>query len=160
MRPSQGIRIDGRRRSGAVIDPVMYWTNGAYEIDDEQSRLDMDRVVAWLAESLGTAPSRRRPCAALGRGRRYAGALSRRSNDRLCSRRHRLHRFAYLSTSMLSRNIAGTDSAAGWCRPCSTTRTCAGAGCSTPLTPPRSLRSVRSSSRRRDGDAAAAAAAS
>jgi GNAT superfamily N-acetyltransferase len=29
----------------------MRWTNGAYEIDDEQSRLDMDRVVAWLAES-------------------------------------------------------------------------------------------------------------
>ena len=29
----------------------MRWTNGAYEIDDERSRLDMDRIVAWLAES-------------------------------------------------------------------------------------------------------------
>ena len=29
----------------------MRWTNGAYEIDDEQSRLDMNQVVAWLAES-------------------------------------------------------------------------------------------------------------
>ena len=29
----------------------MRWTNDAYEIDDERSRLDMDRIVAWLAES-------------------------------------------------------------------------------------------------------------
>jgi GNAT superfamily N-acetyltransferase len=29
----------------------MRWTNDAYEIDDEQSRLDLDRIVAWLAES-------------------------------------------------------------------------------------------------------------
>jgi len=27
------------------------WTNGPYEIDDDQWRLDMDRIVAWLAES-------------------------------------------------------------------------------------------------------------
>ena len=29
----------------------MRWSNDAYEIDDERSRLDMDRIVAWLAES-------------------------------------------------------------------------------------------------------------
>ena len=36
----------------------MRWTNGAYEIDDDRSRLDMDRIVAWLAESYwaGTQP--------------------------------------------------------------------------------------------------------
>jgi len=27
----------------------MRWANGDYEIDDERSRLDMDRIVAWLA---------------------------------------------------------------------------------------------------------------
>jgi hypothetical protein len=29
----------------------MRWTNDAYEIDDERARLDMDRIVAWLATS-------------------------------------------------------------------------------------------------------------
>ncbi|MGH2616932.1 MAG: GNAT family N-acetyltransferase [Thermomicrobiales bacterium] len=29
----------------------MRWTNGDYEIDDERSRLDMDRIVGWLAKS-------------------------------------------------------------------------------------------------------------
>ncbi len=37
----------------------MRWTNGAYEIDDERSRLDMDRIVAWLAESYWAGASRR-----------------------------------------------------------------------------------------------------
>ena len=36
----------------------MRWTNDAYEIDDDRSRLDMDRIVAWLATSYwaGTQP--------------------------------------------------------------------------------------------------------
>jgi GNAT superfamily N-acetyltransferase len=29
----------------------MRWTNGEYEIDDERARLDMERIVGWLAES-------------------------------------------------------------------------------------------------------------
>jgi GNAT superfamily N-acetyltransferase len=29
----------------------MRWSNGEYDIDDEQARLDMDRIVGWLAES-------------------------------------------------------------------------------------------------------------
>ena len=29
----------------------MRWTNGVYEIDDDRSRLDMERIVGWLAES-------------------------------------------------------------------------------------------------------------
>ena len=33
----------------------MRWTNGSYEIDDDRSRLDMDRIVAWLAESFGSS---------------------------------------------------------------------------------------------------------
>ena len=29
----------------------MRWTNGEYEIDDDRARLDMERIVGWLAES-------------------------------------------------------------------------------------------------------------
>jgi GNAT superfamily N-acetyltransferase len=29
----------------------MRWTNGEFELDDDRARLDMDRIVAWLAES-------------------------------------------------------------------------------------------------------------
>jgi GNAT superfamily N-acetyltransferase len=29
----------------------MRWSNGDYEIDDDRSRLDMDHIVTWLAES-------------------------------------------------------------------------------------------------------------
>jgi GNAT superfamily N-acetyltransferase len=29
----------------------MRWTNGDYELDDDRARLDMDRIVAWLADS-------------------------------------------------------------------------------------------------------------
>ncbi len=29
----------------------MRWTNGEYEIDDARPRLDMDRILGWLAES-------------------------------------------------------------------------------------------------------------
>jgi GNAT superfamily N-acetyltransferase len=36
----------------------MRWNNGDYELDDDRARIDMDRVVAWLAESYwaGTQP--------------------------------------------------------------------------------------------------------
>jgi hypothetical protein len=27
------------------------WTNGAFEIDDDRTRLDLDRVTYWLAAS-------------------------------------------------------------------------------------------------------------
>ncbi|MCC7023872.1 MAG: hypothetical protein IT338_13705, partial [Thermomicrobiales bacterium] len=29
----------------------MQWTRGAFELDDDRARIDMPRVVAWLAES-------------------------------------------------------------------------------------------------------------
>jgi hypothetical protein len=29
----------------------MRWTNGDDEIDDDRSRLDMDRIVGWLSQS-------------------------------------------------------------------------------------------------------------
>jgi GNAT superfamily N-acetyltransferase len=37
----------------------MKWTNGAFEIDDDRDRIDLDRVAAWLAASYwaGWAPS-------------------------------------------------------------------------------------------------------
>jgi GNAT superfamily N-acetyltransferase len=36
----------------------MQWTNGEFEIDDDRSRLDLERIVIWLAESYwaGWAP--------------------------------------------------------------------------------------------------------
>lgn len=36
----------------------MRWTNGDYEIDNERARLDMERIMGWLAESYwaGTTP--------------------------------------------------------------------------------------------------------
>lgn len=36
----------------------MRWTNGGFEIDDDRERIDLDRIVAWLAESYwaGWAP--------------------------------------------------------------------------------------------------------
>jgi GNAT superfamily N-acetyltransferase len=36
----------------------MRWTNGEFELDDDRARLDMERIVGWLAESYwaGTQP--------------------------------------------------------------------------------------------------------
>jgi GNAT superfamily N-acetyltransferase len=36
----------------------MRWTNGEFEIDDDRERIDLDQIVAWLAESYwaGWAP--------------------------------------------------------------------------------------------------------
>ena len=54
------VRADAGRRACASgsLNLVVRWTNGSYEIDDDRSRPDMDRIVAWLAESYwaGTQP--------------------------------------------------------------------------------------------------------
>lgn len=50
----------------------MRWTNGDYEIDDARARLDMDRVVGWLAESYW---ARSTPEAAVRRSWEMAGVV-------------------------------------------------------------------------------------
>ena len=115
----------------------MRWTNGAYEIDDERPRLDMDRIVAWLAESYwaGTQPE-----TAVRRSWDAAGVtLGLYHNGEMigCARALTdFTRFATCQTSTSSQSIVATVWAAGWCKPCSTTRMShACAGSSTPLTP-------------------------
>ena len=50
----------------------MRWTNGDYEIDDDRSRLDMERIVGWLAESYW---ARNTPEAAVRRSWERAGVV-------------------------------------------------------------------------------------
>jgi GNAT superfamily N-acetyltransferase len=50
----------------------MRWTNSDYEIDDDRSRLDMDRIVCWLAESYW---ARNTPESAVRRSWEKAGVM-------------------------------------------------------------------------------------
>ena len=36
---------------------AMRWTNGNYELDDDRSRLDMNRILAWLGDSYWAGPN-------------------------------------------------------------------------------------------------------
>ena len=76
----------------------MRWANGEYDIDDERSRLDMDRIVGWLAESYW---ARSQPEAAVRRSWDAAGVtLGLYHGDEMigCTRAITdFTRFAYLS---------------------------------------------------------------
>jgi GNAT superfamily N-acetyltransferase len=76
----------------------MQWMNGAYLIDDERTRLDMDRIVAWLAESYW---ARSQPEAAVRRSWDAAGVTLGLYHDSEmigCARAVTdFTRFAYLS---------------------------------------------------------------
>ena len=76
----------------------MRWTNGDYELDDERARLDMDRIISWLAESYW---ARSQPEAAVRRSWDAAGVtLGLYHGDEMigCARAITdFTRFAYLS---------------------------------------------------------------
>ena len=50
----------------------MRWTRGEYEIDDDRARLDMNRIVGWMAESFW---ARNTPEAAVRRSWEWAGVV-------------------------------------------------------------------------------------
>lgn len=76
----------------------MRWTNGDYELDDDRTRLDMDRIAGWLAESYW---ARSTPEKAVRRSWERAGVtlgLYRDGNLVGCARAVTdFARFAYLS---------------------------------------------------------------
>jgi GNAT superfamily N-acetyltransferase len=76
----------------------MRWTNGDYELDDERVRLDMQRIVSWLAESYW---ARSQPEAAVRRSWDAAGVTLGLYHDNEmigCARAVTdFSRFAYLS---------------------------------------------------------------
>ena len=80
----------------------MRWRNGDYEIDDERSRLDMERIIAWLAESYWAGAT---PEAAVRRSWQRAGVvlgLYRGAELIGCARAVTdFARFAYLSDAFV-----------------------------------------------------------
>lgn len=76
----------------------MRWTDGGYELDDDRSRLDIDRIVGWLAESYW---ARSQPESAVRRSWDAAGVtlgLYHRGEMIGCTRAITdFTRFAYLS---------------------------------------------------------------
>jgi GNAT superfamily N-acetyltransferase len=80
----------------------MRWTNGEYELDDDRSRLDLDRIVGWLGESYWAGS---RSAAEVRRSWEAAGiVLGLYTGDEMvgCARTITdFTRFAYLSDVMV-----------------------------------------------------------